>query len=653
MSRRPPTPSFALRRFFANVAPWCVAVTASAAFSAARAAVAERQILEQFVAEADAGRPVFQLMDAAGDYGVAAAMAGAEFLDEQKPARSQALYELISLTANCRRRHADILRLYQPAAFHLFYAPDGVATQRQLAKGLEWKNWPAALPEAVVRAAPIPTLEWLRKQAQSQAPEREKLRMLLPPLGWWLRAYNERQSVADFQAALGAMTANAALTGDEPTCLALLHALADTRAVQSLDFVLQQFRAATPERRAAAVESAGQILYPEPFEDTHGNTLDAARIHALPEFLRLTREETDATVLAKAGPAAESWMEEPQIGQAMLALFTRVSDALTQRNILFAVAKTRWPQRGQIIQRGLEATGNGVLGVALEAIAAHPLPELAPATLALLEAQKEIQPSLIDAAGALGDPHALPTLLRWLSREKNMALQLKLALALEKIPGAESSRALADLLNNSADPMIVEQLCRMASRREIQGATPTLVSLAEDLTAPLPIRCQAVWTLGRYQEPAARECLARLTRDPEKYFPAAGNALVPEGVEQARIYIPLARWRQGDTSTGAEITTRFASGTPSTQLVCLLAFAELRCDHPVISTALNSGDFAVLLGSVRAAGAAAPAKYSARLRALRASPVISVLSVSGLDTSRLSAALETSIHAGEQESAKP
>jgi len=616
------------------------------------AATSERQIIEQLVAEADAGRPVYDLADAANERGIAAALIGAEFLEEQKPARSQALYGVISLTANCRRWHPEILRLYQPEAFRIFHTPEGEATQRLLAKGLEWKAWPAALPEAVVRAAPVPTLDWLKKQAASPTPEREKLRKLLHPLGWWLRAYAERQAIADFQAALTALTTNPALTGDEATGLALLRALADAKAFQALDFVLQQFRASTPEMRAAAVESAGQMLGPQTREGSRERSLDAERERALPEFLRLAREETEVAVLGKVGTAAEVWLEEPQVGQAMLALFSRVPDAPTQRNILFAVAKTHWPQRAQIIQRGLEATGNGVLGVALEAVAAHPLRELAPATLAMLEAQKEAHPSLIDAAGALGDPRALPTLVRWLASERNIAIQLKLALALEKIPGEASDRALSELLNNSVEPMLVEQLCRIASRREIKGGTAILVSLAEDLTAPMPIRSQAVWALGRLQEKPARACLDRLGREPEKYFPTDGQILVPEVSEQARIFIPLARLRQGDASASAEIASRFESGTPATQYVCVLALAEIRHDHPVIASALGSGDFAVLLGGVRAAGAAAPGKYLARLRALRVSPVVASLATSGLDTWRLPVALETAIQAAEQGSAK-
>jgi hypothetical protein len=346
--------------------------------------------------------------------------------------------------------------------------------------------------------------------------------------------------------------------------------------------------------------------------------------------------------------AAESWSNDPTVGQAMLDLFGRVEDATTQRNILFAAGKTRWPQRGALIQRGLASQGNGVAGVALEAVAAHPLPVLAPAVLALLESQKEAQPNLIDAAGALGDARALPTLLRWLASERNLALQLKLASALQNIPGDASAAALADLLGHSAEPVLVEQLCRIASERELVGAVPTLCALAEDATAPIAIRGLAVWALGRYRTPEARVCLERLGHASERYFPAGSETLLPESLERARLYVVLARWRQGEEALKPEITRLFTSGTPAVKLTCLLALAELGYDHPVIESALAATDFAVLLGGVRAAGAARSMKYLPKLRALQVSPLIRSLSGSGLDAGRLPVALETAIaRAGE------
>ena len=608
--------------------------------SVASAAPTDRQLIEQLVAEADAGRAVSVFVQAANERGLAAALIAAEFLDEQKPARAQAIYEVIGLTGNERRLPAEILRLYSPDAYSLFYTPEGLEGQQRLAKGLAWKTWPPALPEAVVRAAPAPTIEWLRRQAASATPELAKLRQLLPPLAWWLRSYHERAVTADVQAALDALAGNPTIVRDDATAPVLLRAIGGTRARGSLDFVLHEFPATAAETRGSAVEAAGQMLL--------ALSANAERARALPEFIQLAAQENDPIVLEKIGPAAEAWFDEPKVGQVMLDLFTRIPDAPMQRNILFAVGKTRWPQRGEIIRRGLETNGNGVLGVALEAAATHPSPELAAIILPMLDGQKQPHPGLIDAAGALGDRRALPTLLRWLDHERNSAMQIKLALALEQIPGVESDRALSGLLEHSAEQTVVDALCRIASRRELKGATETLISLAEDTTAPLPIRGQAVWALGNYRAPEARGCLARLAQEPDKYFPSDANGVLSETGEQARLSIALARLRQGEPGLEQEITRQFERGTPGARLHCLYALAEMGRDHPVIATALQSKEFGVLLGGVKAAGAAAPAKYLARLRELHASPIIASLATSGLDAWQFPTILEEAIRAGEK-----
>jgi hypothetical protein len=603
----------------------------------------EREIIEQLVAEADAGRPTSELVEAAREHGIASALAAAEFLVEQKPARAQALYEVISLTANCRRLQPEILRLYEPEAFRVFHTAEGRQVQQQLAKGLAWKTWPAALPEAVLRAAPVPTLAWLDAQSLAAAPDHDKLRALLKPLGWWLRSSSERTASGAFRKVLCELSQNRAIMSNTPAAVAVLQTIGDAKAMRAIDFVVPEMHAKSAELRAAAVQAMGELFA----QATRGRdvtfTLDAEQAQALPKFIGVAYRERDSTVLARVATAAEAWSDDPSVGRAMLDLFDRAEDATTQRNILFAAGKTRWPQRGAIIQRGLASPGNGVAGVALEAVAAQPLPELAPAVLALIESQKGAQPNLIDAAGALGDARALPTLLRWLASERNLALQLKLANALRNIPGDESAKALADLLEHSAEPVLVEQLCRIASEREVKGAVPTLCALAEDATAPMRIRGLAVWALGRYRSPEARACLGRFGRNPERYFPAGTEALMPESLEQARLYVVLARWRQGEEAMEPEITRLFMSGTPAVKLTCLLAIAELGYEHAVIEIALASPDYAVLLGGVRAAGAARSKKYLPILRALERSPLIGSLAASGLDTERLPTALQMAI----------
>ena len=600
----------------------------------------DRELLQQLVTQADAGETPFALAQSIGERGITAALVAAELFDERKPLRSQLLLEAIATAGTCRRSHPELLRLYQPAAHELFHTTNGLAGQQRLAVALTWRVWPAALPEAVVRAAPLPLLDWLRAQALSATPALDKLRLLTQPLGNWLRARHERQHTHAFHEAIAALTASPAITRDVPTRAALLRLVADAGATGSLDFVLTQLRAPQTEVRADAVVALGQLLNPQahgcgrgcgPTGVTEWNRLAAARARALAEFVRLAGEEREANVQAKLAAAAEAWAAEPKVGQAMLDLFRHTTDAAVRRAILFSVAGTRWPQRAQVILLGFDAPQDGVLGVALQAVAAHPLPELAPRTLAMLDEFREAQPMLIDAVGALANPAATPALLRWLATERNVAVRLKLALALEKIPGDASARALATMLAREAEPLLGEHLCRIASRRELPGAAATLAALAEDSTAPLAVRGQAVWALGRYAEPLARECLARLRSAPQKYFSAAPTSTPgTEPVEHARLLIALASLRAGGPDD--EVARRFAAGSPADQLTCLLSLAELKRDHPIIGEALGTGDFAVLLGAVKAAGAAAPEKYAARLRGLREAPFVAALLASGLDT---------------------
>ncbi|MGB8356018.1 MAG: hypothetical protein WCD79_19120 [Chthoniobacteraceae bacterium] len=615
----------------------------------------DREIVAQLVAKADAGDSPSAFAQTVGERGISAALVCAEFLDEARPQRSQALYEAIAFAAFCRRSNSETLRLYQPEAFRLFYLTSGIAAQRRIAVGLAWKEWPASLPEAVLRAAPVPLLEWMQTQAKSDTPELEKLRLLAGPIGWWLRTQNERREIHHFHMVLAALALNPAINRDPPTLIALLQMIADAGASASLPFVLQHLDAPQPEVRAVATVALGQLLNPAAYCQACcagipaiANAQVADRIQALALFIERAGREEDPVVLAKLAATAEAWPDEPRVGQAMLDLFARVPDAAMRRSILFSVAKTRWPQQEKIILRAFDAPDDGVLSVALQAIVAHPIPELATSVVTRLNAEKEPQPQLIDAAGALADPRAVPQLLRWLERERNAAMRFKLALALEKIPGDGSGRALTNLLEHEGDQMLATNLCRIASRRELPGAAPLLASLAEDSTAPMAIRGQAVWALGRYHEPVARECLARLISAPEKYFSAPGQeALIPEVLEQARLFLTLARLRIGEPGMEEALTKTFETGTPSSQLTCLLALEEMKRDHPVITTGLQSGDFAVLLGAVRAAGAANPLKYQAQLRALQQAPFVTALLSSGLDTWRLPAALDQAIRAGD------
>ena len=594
--------------------------------------------IEELLADDGTGRPSSVTVDSLQPAGVAAALSAAGFLAESKPAQAEVLCDIIAQAARCRRMHPEMLRMHDPAAFELFYSPAAAESQQPLAVGLEWKTWPRSLPEAVVRAAPVPTIAWLKAQAAAANPDLKKLQLMFAALGWWLGAEQERQHAGEFRGAVAALAENPAVAGDPTTAVALLNLVADARAVAAADWVIRMLGSPDEEVRQAAAKALGRIAV----EGRPGSPSlpAAARSRAVGELLALVRAEQAPAVLAKLPQAAEAWPQSPEVGQAMGELFERSTDAEVRRSILFAVSNTQWPGRLDLIRRAIETANGGVLGAALEAASVHPDASLLPAVKELLAEQPDSSPQLIDAVGAVGDSDAIGQLVGWLKREKNVALRLKLILAINRIPGNVADRVLADLLANVAEPLQADLLCRIASQRTLPGAGRFLGVLAEDVTAPVAIRAQAIWALGKYADAEAKDSLRRLNADAPKYFPGlAENRLVPEQLEQARLFIDLARLRQGDASAEADVARRYHAATPATQVLVLRALAQIERDSPLIAAGLKSGDFAVLEAAVRAARAAAPAKYAADLAALRQSPFITALLQSGLDIWQLPAAL--------------
>jgi len=608
--------------------------------------------IEELLADDGTGRPSSVTVDSLRPAGVAAALAAAGFLAESKPAQAEVLCDIIAQAARCRRMHPEILRMYDPEAFDLFYSPAASESQQPLAVGLEWKTWPRSLPEAVVRAAPLPTIAWLKAQAAAANPELAKLRLMLPAVGWWLRAEQERQHAEEFRGAVAALAENPAVAGDPTTASALLNLVADARAVAAADWVMRMLGSPDEEVRQVAANALGRIAV----EGRPGSpSLPAeAGSRAVGELLARVRAEQAPAVLAKLPQAAEAWPQSPEVGQTMGELFDRSTDAEMRRSILFAVSNTQWPGRLDLIRRAIETANGGVLGAALEAASVYPDASLLPAVKDLLAEQPDPSPQLIDAVGAVGDSDAIGQLVGWLKREKNLALRMKLILAINRIPGNVADRMLADLLANVAEPLQADLLCRIASQRTLPGAARFLGVLAEDVTAPVAIRAQAIWALGKYTDAEAKDSLRRLSADAPKYFPGlAENRLVPEPLEQARLFIDLARLRQGDASAEADVARRYHAATPFTQVSVLRSLAQIERDSPLIAAGLKSEDFAVLEAAVRAARAAAPAKYAADLAAVRTSPFIAALLTSGLDIWQLPAALDGAIEAGKGASATP
>ncbi len=590
-------------------------------------------VIEELMERADSKDVPAALVKEASDLGIAAALAGAGYLDERKFDRAQVLHEVMTVAGNVRRTHGELLRLYNPDAYRLFYTPEGAADQQRLGAGLAWKKWPAALPEAMVGLAPLPLIEWLNTQAKASKPELDKIALIARPLGWWLRTQSERQHMAAFRESIVALTANPVVSADASTTAALLRLIADAGAIGALDFAVTQTGSAVPDVRANAAEALGRLPATEA---------------GLVALVKLASAEQEPDVLTRLATAAENWSYDARIGEAMLGLYSRVTDTLVRRTILFTVIKARWSQRSAIIKAAFNEPGGGVVGVALEAISAKPVPELADDVFTLMGNVDTAQPSLIDGAGAFGEERFAAPMIAWLKAEKNVAVQAKLVLSLERIPGDETTAALADLLSNTGNPYLAEILCDVASRRDLDAALPVLIALAEDTTAPMSVRGKAVWALGRYTSSAARESLAKLRRDPAAYFKTAeGVPLVPESLEQVRLYLALAALRQGDKAAGAEVTALYKDGTPGTRLACMLAFAELRRDDPLIVSALASTDVAELQGGVQAAALANPEGYHDRLAALEKTPWVAAVLESGLDIGLLPVAFDYALRKPE------
>jgi hypothetical protein len=359
-------------------------------------------------------------------------------------------------------------------------------------------------------------------------------------------------------------------------------------------------------------------------------------------------------VLATLAQAAEAWPESEEVGGAMKDLLLRSADADVQRSIMFAVANTRWSDRQAMILPTLHKAEGGVLGAALDAVAVHPDASHRPVIMELLAEEPKASPQLIDAVGAVGDAESIPQLLVWLKRERNPAVRMKIILAINRIPGDASARVLTELLANVAEPLEADLLCRIAGQRNLPGAARFLRGLAEDVTAPVEIRARAIWALGAAADPDSRESLRRLSADTARYFPdLAAKRLIPEALEQARLFIDLARLRQGEKTVEADVVRRFEAATPATRVAVLRSLAEIRLDSPLIAASLDSEDYAVLEAAVRAAAAADPASYAVRLAAIRESPFITALLHSGLDTGQLQAAFAALRQTGTMTSEAP
>ena len=123
-------------------------------------------------------------------------MEAAKFLIESEPQRRRVLFDVIARAGRCRRLPKQLLRHYDPAAWKIFYSVAGQAVQAKIAAALDFqaKSNRAA---CAVRAAPDATLDWLLRQAASDAPRVERITRVLENWSRWIAQRHERQQAND------------------------------------------------------------------------------------------------------------------------------------------------------------------------------------------------------------------------------------------------------------------------------------------------------------------------------------------------------------------------------------------------------------------------------------------------------------------------
>ncbi|MCH7728463.1 MAG: hypothetical protein IH991_18585, partial [Planctomycetes bacterium] len=178
----------------------------------------------------DTGRVDGRYLQAVVDRGAGAILIATKDLDEAHPKRSGLLYEIIARAGIRRNAPSELLRLYDPAAYDLYYTPAGATRQVPIAIALSWKMPPAFLPQAVVRAAPAATLAWLNEQAAADQPRIELLIRVLDEWSRWIAQRHERQFVGRLPKVLVALSANDNITNDSSATRALLRCAGAVRA---------------------------------------------------------------------------------------------------------------------------------------------------------------------------------------------------------------------------------------------------------------------------------------------------------------------------------------------------------------------------------------------------------------------------------------
>jgi len=543
------------------------------------------ELVKQIAASVAQGKfPAAQMREAAERGGQTVAVAIP--LLEKKQMRSHGpLCQLIADAARIRSAPKELLKLYDPTAHDLFYTEAGLATERQLTAALDWKQLPAQLPIAVVRAAPRATLAWLHT-----ATDPVRIAWVLREWSRWIATGNERQHRGAFLVELKQLARR--FPNNDRVLEAVLAGVGHAKGAGLLQLVIESTKHESVSIRAQACRSLSKLGWP-------------VNRPALAALLSLMEREKDVTVLSRIGEALGAFPREPQSGAAALRLFKHTRSPVVRREILYATAKSQWQERGEILQAALRTPEAGVLSVAMAAVTRDSPKEVREQLVLLSKQFEDTSPDLVDALGRLGDARSVPYLQVRLRAEKRAVLRAKIVLALEQIKGAVVDRLIEERLISEPDREVRLQLVRVAARRKMESTLPLLLDLARDESAADDLRVEAIWGLGAFS--SARGTLLALGQ--MKGTPS--------------LYANLALTRMGDPKAKQKLFAHYESGTPTQRLIILVLLGEAGVDHPLIEHGLRSDEFAVLLGAVRAAGQVGD--HQEQLNVVRSDPYVNSL----------------------------
>jgi hypothetical protein len=571
--------------------------------------------VDAMIRAADAGEPAVQHAYDAAELGMAALWIAAARMNPDKPSHRAPLMLLAQQAATVSRKQRELLRLYDPPAYRAFHTPEGEKLQTCLAGALTWENPPPNMPAAMVLAAQEPTMAWLEAQDAQTLKNPKLLIEILQHWGSLVAMDREHQYLSRLQATAKRLTEAPEAQTNEPLLRAVLQFAGKVGCRAADDFAAVSLNHSGATVRGVAATTLGKL---------GGDT-------ALQALADRVEKESDPAVQIAIADALLRWPKAPEAGDACVSLFKRAADANVRRAVLNTAGRAEWPAREPLLRRAFEAGDD----TALIGLAAKAVPDLDDKLLLRLKHNQDqfMDPNLLDAVAAARIEDAIPVITSLLRREKNIAMWLKYAAALETIGGSRAGAVLLQLLDGHRDGLETEYVVTSLGRLRHEPAVTRLARMAKDDGVEIGIRVQAIWALGRIQNDMARSELDNL----QQIFtnPSVGHPLSEDLAYHFRLVGPhllLARCRADPASAGTAIERMFAEGGPIEQTTLLAGLAEQGVDHPVIAVGLESLDFSVFYMAITAARAAGPAKYGPRVRRLAASPYVRALEQISIET---------------------